>query len=200
MGKKAEIEKNALLLIMNRGIKDVSINDIISSANITKGCFYHYFSSKNQLFSDVFEEYIKSYYEDMFFKTRSSALSPRERLCLLVAGIMEYEEFLRERLMDDSISFSDFYRILIEGSSRYPYIFEFRKNLLENTRKIILDILKELEKDGRVQDSVEANIFAFKIITMNEGLIALKTIEPDLDLKDAAVKNAGEMFDSFMEK
>jgi len=37
-------------MFMERGYADVSLNDILKPIGITKGGFYHYFKSKDELF------------------------------------------------------------------------------------------------------------------------------------------------------
>jgi AcrR family transcriptional regulator len=39
----------------------VSVNDIVKVVGITKGGFYHYFNSKDELFSHVVEDFINRY-------------------------------------------------------------------------------------------------------------------------------------------
>ncbi|AYO29955.1 TetR family transcriptional regulator [Biomaibacter acetigenes] len=40
---------------------EVSVNDIVKVVGITKGGFYHYFNSKDELFSHVVEDFINRY-------------------------------------------------------------------------------------------------------------------------------------------
>lgn len=60
MDKKAEILRCGKELFSTRGFKDTGVADITKMANIAAGTFYLYFSSKENLFMDLFlEENVK---------------------------------------------------------------------------------------------------------------------------------------------
>jgi AcrR family transcriptional regulator len=53
--KKRKVADIALKLFMEKGIQQTSIHEIIEKANISKGTFYNYFSSKNDCIADILE-------------------------------------------------------------------------------------------------------------------------------------------------
>ncbi|MFC4402120.1 TetR/AcrR family transcriptional regulator [Gracilibacillus xinjiangensis] len=57
MHKKAEITKVALGLFAEKGFNETSVKEIADAAQISKGSFYKYFSSKLALMLDLIEEY-----------------------------------------------------------------------------------------------------------------------------------------------
>ena len=58
--KKSEIQKSALGLFGENGYFQTSISDISKKANISKGLFYHYYTSKEELFEEIVIESIES--------------------------------------------------------------------------------------------------------------------------------------------
>ena len=58
--KKSEIQKSALGLFSKKGYFQTSIADISIKTNISKGLFYHYYSSKEALFEEIILESIES--------------------------------------------------------------------------------------------------------------------------------------------
>lgn len=58
--KKSEIHKSALGLFGEKGYFQTSIADISIKANISKGLFYHYYSSKEALFEEIILESINT--------------------------------------------------------------------------------------------------------------------------------------------
>ena len=58
--QKNKIHKSALKLFSEIGYFQTSIADISKSANISKGLFYHFFSSKEELFAEIIHESIDS--------------------------------------------------------------------------------------------------------------------------------------------
>ncbi|APH03935.1 TetR/AcrR family transcriptional regulator [Bacillus weihaiensis] len=52
--RKQQVIKKAHELFINKGFQATSIQDILEYSGISKGTFYNYFSSKNELFKEVF--------------------------------------------------------------------------------------------------------------------------------------------------
>jgi len=55
---KEHILETAFILFMQKGFKAVTIEDIVEKTGMSKGAFYHYFTSKKDLFSEVVNDYI----------------------------------------------------------------------------------------------------------------------------------------------
>ncbi|MEK4627404.1 MAG: TetR/AcrR family transcriptional regulator [Solibacillus sp.] len=55
---KQKIIDNSILLFEKKGFSATSIQDIVDSLDVTKGTFYYYFSSKEQLLMDIHDDYI----------------------------------------------------------------------------------------------------------------------------------------------
>lgn len=57
---KDKITEQSILLFEKKGFTETSIQDIVDSLNVTKGTFYYYFSSKEELLMDIQLEYINN--------------------------------------------------------------------------------------------------------------------------------------------
>src|SRR5699024_1188257 len=55
---KEQITKQSIQLFEEKGFSQTSIQDIVDALNVTKGTFYYYFSSKEQLLKDIHLKYI----------------------------------------------------------------------------------------------------------------------------------------------
>ncbi|MBA4536510.1 TetR/AcrR family transcriptional regulator [Bacillus aquiflavi] len=55
---KRKITEKSIELFEKKGFSQTSIQDIVDSLQVTKGTFYYYFSSKEQLLMDIHLEYI----------------------------------------------------------------------------------------------------------------------------------------------
>ena len=54
---KEHILKVSFLLFLQKNFKDVTMNEIVEKTGMSKGAFYHYFKSKEELFEDIINEY-----------------------------------------------------------------------------------------------------------------------------------------------
>lgn len=197
MTKREIIAAHSFRLFIDSGIGDVSVNDIVGSARITKGCFYHYYSSKDELIYEIFKTYILGYFEDLFIKIRTSRLSPRERLRLLCSLLLGYEDYLKETFKDDSISFSKIFGLIVEASRKFDYMMEFRRKIFDESCALVASILETAKKESPYGYDGDPKALAFKIMLLNEGLMSLKMIRKEINIKKLAEENADELFNSF---
>ncbi len=56
---RSEIIKNSYLIMLNKGYKGTTINDILKETKISKGCLYYYFKSKRDIANIIIDEIIK---------------------------------------------------------------------------------------------------------------------------------------------
>jgi TetR/AcrR family transcriptional repressor of nem operon len=68
---KEHILISSLTLFLKKGFKEVTMKEIVDTTGMSKGAFYHYFSSKEQVFSEVIDYF--------FFKTMTTDFAPFSR-------------------------------------------------------------------------------------------------------------------------
>lgn len=70
---KQRIMEAGIQLIDENGFKSTSINDIVEAIGVTKGTFYYYFASKEELLKDIHLLYI----EDLIHRQEEILANPR---------------------------------------------------------------------------------------------------------------------------
>ncbi|MFM2588126.1 TetR/AcrR family transcriptional regulator [Vibrio sp. TBV020] len=68
-------------LIVNKGFTAVGLAQLLKSADVPKGSFYHYFKSKEQFGEALIEEYVRSYMARIQFVLNQPEMNGRD--CLL---------------------------------------------------------------------------------------------------------------------
>ena len=150
---KADIKQKSILLFEEKGFSETSIQDIVEAIGVTKGTFYYYFTSKEQLLMDIHLGYIDDLLERQE-KIRQKQLSNREKvtqlIALLITDIANHgpsgKVFFREmrHLCEDNA-------LEVKGKRE-----KFRKNL------------EEIISDGMVQhefrQGLQPDIIAFAIL------------------------------------
>jgi AcrR family transcriptional regulator len=76
--RKAEILDASEKLFNTKGFEAATINDILTALNISKGAFYHYFKSKEEVLDEIIEKYI-SERVSRAEKIVDSSLSPAQK-------------------------------------------------------------------------------------------------------------------------
>jgi len=54
-------------LFLNKGYREILINNIIGECGISKGVFYHHFKSKEELYQEVLNHLFFDYFQDADF-------------------------------------------------------------------------------------------------------------------------------------
>ncbi|MCE8441661.1 TetR/AcrR family transcriptional regulator [Rhodovulum sulfidophilum] len=68
--KPAEVRLDELMsaaekLFLSQGVEATTVNEIVESANVAKGTFYHYFSSKNEILEALAKRYTERFLESV---------------------------------------------------------------------------------------------------------------------------------------
>lgn len=67
-------------MMVTKGFTGVGLNEILQTAGVPKGSFYHYFKSKEQYGQAMLEEYFQNYLADMDQRFAATETNAREQL------------------------------------------------------------------------------------------------------------------------
>lgn len=150
---KEKIIIESILLFEKKGFSETSIQDIVEALGVTKGTFYYYFSSKEQLLMDIHSGYI----DDLLKRQAAIQVTPatnqqklQQTVQLLIADIKEHgpsgRVFFREM------------RHLAEGNAKAV------KEKREEFRKNIEKMLAEGIEKGEFRKDVKPDLVAFAVL------------------------------------
>ncbi|MBC5584997.1 TetR/AcrR family transcriptional regulator [Eggerthella guodeyinii] len=99
--RKRDILETAMELFVERGYEAVSMRDISHAAGITPGLCYHYFDSKQKLFSAALEAYAEECCRDYLRILDDASISLTDKIDALFSavadeGSLRYHEFFHE--------------------------------------------------------------------------------------------------------
>lgn len=135
---KKAIYESALKLFKEKGFDNVLIEDITTSAGTSKGSFYTYFKSKDEVFIEYYKN-IDDLYEKFLIDVKDNP-SPQEKLIyVLTEGIKHLEKLGPETLTIVLLN-------QLSQKEKIPFV--------SNENRTINRIVKEIIEDGQ-----ECNIF-----------------------------------------
>ncbi len=84
---KTKLKNGSILLFEEKGFSETSIQEIVEAAGVTKGTFYYYFDTKEQLLMDIHTDYIDNLLDRQKAIQQSQA-SCREKITQIIAMLI----------------------------------------------------------------------------------------------------------------
>ena len=193
-----EILEMAFEMFLEKGFSEVSTNEIIREAGLTKGGFYYAFKSREDLDQKVVEKYIHPFFtlpmemmQQVWEEKRQDV--PTEEL--LWNGFFKPQMFAKyQEKIEKEIVFRNFYFLLYESMKKFPEVNEYYKEF--NTRKG--DLLRRILERGQMRDEVIKNIdlenYVTMTLAMQDGIMALKVLDDHIDDEEKYKKIQNQMW------
>lgn len=155
------ILKTSLLLFLQKSYKAVTLKDIMDSAKLSKGAFYHYFKSKEEVFSRVIHEYLIPHF--LVSRSNLSTASVKEfytsYLKNYAKGMDAFNSIKSDLELSDNYQNANIYLLIMEALQ-----------ILTDFKKYIIASLKEetasweaILKKGIASGEIRKDIFIKQI-------------------------------------
>lgn len=173
MDTKEKILSTSFKLFINNGYHNTSMQQLVEASKMSKGAFYHYFKSKNDLYSQVIKQYFLSFYKEVDWeKYKQAELSIRE----IEQEIQNfYLSFIPKIMALNEKGVSEYYVMYFEAFNLLP---EFKKEVqkfYENLTTVIINA---------TDNNTEPIKIATKLIAKYEGILFLLAIYPNRKINE----------------
>jgi TetR/AcrR family transcriptional repressor of nem operon len=149
--------------IYHRGFQGVSVNEIVSKTDVTKGAFFHYFPTKNDLGYAIIDEILKEMILERWIRPLAAYQNP-------VQGIITRFRKLIECTSDDSAKFGCPLNNLTQEMSSVDPVF---REKLQEVIKLWIDeterYLKIAQERGYLSEKASPREVAEFIVMVQEG-------------------------------
>lgn len=152
---KDRIKEQSIIFFEKKGFSETSIQDIVEALNVTKGTFYYYYSSKEQLLMEIHKEYI-----DDLLQRQQKIIDSGESQNAKLKGIIH-------------LLISDIAR---NGDSGKVFFREMRHLADENATEIkkrrekfrlnIEEVIREGAENGEFKQQLQPDITALAVLGM----------------------------------
>lgn len=164
MGKKELIVSSAKKVILEKGYKNISVEDITNEAGIAKGSFYTYFKSKNLVIDYILEEVIAKRKNEFKLDKRKSL---ENTIKSLVRTRIKLDD---EKLKENLVLVNLFRNVASLDEKTLMLLKELEKVIIERMESIILVYPKEIKierKDIKFYSKMLNNIISnYKTFTL----------------------------------
>lgn len=188
METRDKILETAFLLYIRKGFTNVSMSDLLSKSGLTKGGFYYYFESKDELIAEVMKKYLFSYYDEVMSYILNYDGSPKEKLRMLffsTPGIYsDYMQFRQIQVENKAVDFRSFYLLLMDGVQKYEIIAEYYEDFHLKLIEFIRQIIEDCKKQGSIPADVDSDQMARFVHACLQGTIFMWVVVPHIDMKE----------------
>lgn len=164
VGKKELIVSSAKKVILEKGYKNISVEDITNEAGIAKGSFYTYFKSKNLVIDYILEEVIAKRKNEFKLDKRKSL---ENTIKSLVRTRIKLDD---EKLKENLVLVNLFRNVASLDEKTLMLLKELEKVIIERMESIILAYPKEIKiekKDIKFYSKMLNNIISnYKTFTL----------------------------------
>jgi AcrR family transcriptional regulator len=184
--KRRDIALNCSDLLLDRGIKNLTIAQIAKTAKVAKGSIYDYFENKEDIVFEIITIFIEEYQEKLLSQFNLKATS-REKIFLIF-----------DHLLSDDLQFEKYQNIYKEYLGIYlvnknsKKMCSFNNECAQFFKNFITAIIEEgIRKDELIDD---ANNLINGLLAVEKGFL-LMTWSEQRDIKEELTKFLNTLFD-----
>ncbi len=193
--RKQEFLSTALEIFCEKGYDKTSINDIIERVGVTKGAFYYYFKSKEDILQLLADAQVKPILDITKQIADSTELNAVEKINQLIEKTHEY----RNQNIDDRLGLFK----LLENESNSRLARKISDETIMHGRPEILSIIEQGIEEGlfEVQLPAEAAEFILQFsIILNGQIQRIMVREENQELKKIAIANKLAFYEDVLTK
>lgn len=152
---KEKIIQSSLILIEKHGYHGVSINQIVEHCGASKGAFYHYFRSKDELLYVIHDTFI-TYVLEKANQAKQTYYHPTEKLQAIVESFVKVFDLYKPHI-------SVFYQ---ESTYLKPEYEELIKKKRDQFKKNLFQVIEEGQEKGEFRKELPVEITGMAILGM----------------------------------
>jgi AcrR family transcriptional regulator len=165
---KEQILFEAFRLFLTKGYDRVSMNDLVNASGLSKGAFYHYFSSKEELFRQAITAYF-------FTGLDEKPFVPNPSLSLLVNLtnlVNQKAELYRQMLALTGLSelSTGYFTLLFQAISMFPEFKETLRFAGSKEEGVLIQVFSIAQANGELASDFDSKFLAEMYSAMLDGM------------------------------
>lgn len=172
---KDKITKHSVQLFKEKGFSETSIQDIVDSLEVTKGTFYYYFKSKEELLMDIHERYIDDLLErqqKIIHKEQTAAKTITDIVGLLIGDIQFHQA-------DGVIYLREMRNLSPENTKKI-------KAKRSRFRQVIEQVLEDGRGNGEFRQNIQPKMISFAVLGVTNWTYNWVDVEGEISLDELA--------------
>lgn len=172
--RKLEITLQAYDMLIETGVDNFSVNNLLEKISMSKGNFYHYFKNKDELFCEA----LKVSYQNIYSKIQASKTPENfeEKLCELFAIHLSTN---KEALTYLSLVNQMYYMF---SNEKNAYLYTYMQEIYSYMFYSLEQIMKEEIKKGNLKEEVLQMVKP--IVATADGMLTHNYMLKDYNLQE----------------
>ncbi len=162
MDTKTKILIESSKLFTSKGYDKTSITDIISACNITKGGFYHHYTSKNDIYLQSVELIFstsKKWFEERIIDVKS--------VDQLLDVFFDFNEYFKHDIAEEV--YINRWMIIIDAIKKFPELKTTIKDVYYGNIPFIEEIIIKSQINGEIKDNLNPHSLASQIVFLADS-------------------------------
>lgn len=180
---KEHILKTSLLLFLQKSYRDVTMKEIVEKTGLSKGAFYHYFKSKDDLFKEIVHLFfgIGAVNYDAFNK---------QSLCGFYNDYLVHTaramDTINKMFGQEKPKYSlNFFFLLFEAVGRFPEFLKLEKEMYQKDLDVWTKVVCYARKHGEISsEAADADISALFLYLTDGVFIRFVNSDKSLSYKE----------------
>jgi TetR/AcrR family acrAB operon transcriptional repressor len=143
--KRRDIAVACTELLLEKGIKDLTITEIAKTAGIGKGTVYDYFSNKEEIVFEIIRNFIEEHHRYLLSQSDKRTSTKQKIFYLFDFFLSEYKSYEKHLVV-----YREYLSVTL--SSKFSPMLEFNKGCSGFIRNILEDIIGEGIKKAEIKD------------------------------------------------
>lgn len=182
MNSRDKVLKSVFNLMISKGDDELSVNDILKELNMTKGGFYHYFKSRDQLMTEIMNGFML----DMLINPLKFAVENDDGSLEVKDTLKMYFCLLPENYTgnDNEIyNMQNYFFLLFEMLGKYPQLRNrYKEYYIAHFNAVRQTVLRGIA-DKQLIKCADAYGCAEMMMSARNGILALNIIYRNTDLQ-----------------
>lgn len=164
---KLHILRESFKLFLQKNYKEVTMKEIVEQTGLSKGAFYHYFDSKEQLFKEVIDMFYTSLQSEIFDELHYNSLKE-----FYQQYVQKLATMLRSLKESTDISGTDvnYLGLAFDALRLVPGFQEEVRNAHQEEQEKWEAVIKMARENGEIESSMTDQQLARLFIYINDGV------------------------------
>jgi len=165
---RTHILATAFKLFFQKGYKSVTMSDLVKESGLSKGAFYHYFNSKEELYNHSMDMFIDHYLNNFTIEFNEE-ISLKENLIALYDQFIPITENMNTSSQEAAEGLSN-YLIFLQGLMRKP---DYRIKMAEYNQNFNIQFsawIKIAQERGEIIKSLDPDLLARHFTSLMKGI------------------------------